>query len=1174
MKNFWKKRLPAILLAMVMVLGMVPAAMAADCPSGQHQWGAWYESTTDSGKHERQCLVSGCSGKETAAHSWSSGYSTDADSHWKTCTVCNVQQPHAAHDFLSGWQSDGSSHWEQCRTCGYHANEGGHIDKDLNGKCDTCGYSMGTPYVTVTFKNGSGTYKTQTNVVKGGTPDNPGTPTYPGSGSYPFVGWVTSNPGSTAAYTGQTYYTSSQVASRAVSSDTTYYAVYQVSASQTITYTAEPGGQEDLDAGDFNEAYQDGKDTSSSIRWVEFSAPKAYTSFEGKLYYDYGGSGEQELSRSDLNNNSFYYSDEDYGEFDLDELTFVADEDADEDTVTIGFTAYRSANSYVEGELILEIEEGGGSGSSATIVYTVDTDDSVAFKKADFNKAFQKKYSSYTVRWVEFTTKDTLSTSSGTVYYDYDGSDEEAFTKSTIDDYSFYYSDEDYGDYALSGLSFVSGGSKRTVTLSFRAYYSSSRYVDGTVEIRVGGSSSSKGDITYKLDPGEEVEFSRTDFNKFFQKETNSTSTIKYVTFSTKDTLSTSAGTVYYDYDGSDEEAFTKTTIDDYEFYYSDEDYGDYALNDLSFVAPRNAAKRTVEIAFTAWYSSSKKASGTLIIEIGGTAVSGKADIQYEGAPEKETPFDPDDFNDFFQKTYKSYDIKYVTFKNPENLSSGNGELYLDYGRSYQKKLSATTLKKAAFYYDEDDIPEDDTNCYLLEDLSFVGGKSFDKTVTMDFVASYSSSRQVSGTLSIAPKAGAVSGAVSGDVSGDVLYQTTTGTHVRFRAIDFARFLWSQYPGSTLQYVKLEGVPAAGSLYYNYYGASRFGTAARLQLTASNCASQAFYLSPSSTAQYLLSELTYVPSGTSYCAAIPFTAYGSGGKTASGKVLIGVTPKTVPEVYGVIVKSSSVSFPAPSIAAAAAGGGVTGFSGIRLLRLPSSAQGTLYVGSGTTRTADTSTVYGYSSGTWTISQLRFVPKAGYTGNVEIPYAFCDSTGKVLGVGKFCLGVVNIPKKFSDVIASTWCYKYVAELSDAKVIDGYGDGSFKPDNKISYGAALKLIMLAAGYPEQKPTDSNPFSGYLAKARAEGIITRSNVDLSKPITRLQVAQLAAGAMKLDKSAVSSVKPFTDTDDLSVQALNEAGIVEGYFSNGTSTYKPNNTLTRGQVSAIVWRMRNYQK
>ena len=84
----------------------------------------------------------------------------------------------------------------------------------------------------------------------------------------------------------------------------------------------------------------------------------------------------------------------------------------------------------------------------------------------------------------------------------------------------------------------------------------------------------------------------------------------------------------------------------------------------------------------------------------------------------------------------------------------------------------------------------------------------------------------------------------------------------------------------------------------------------------------------------------------------------------------------------------------------------------------------------------------------------------------------------------------------------------------------------------------------------------------------------MDLNKPITRLQVAQLAAGAMKLNTKNLSSVKPFTDTNDASVQALNAAGIVEGYFSNGTSTFKPNNTLTRGQVSAIVWRMRNYNK
>ena len=71
--------------------------------------------------------------------------------------------------------------------------------------------------------------------------------------------------------------------------------------------------------------------------------------------------------------------------------------------------------------------------------------------------------------------------------------------------------------------------------------------------------------------------------------------------------------------------------------------------------------------------------------------------------------------------------------------------------------------------------------------------------------------------------------------------------------------------------------------------------------------------------------------------------------------------------------------------------------------------------------------------------------------------------------------------------------------------------------------------------------------------------------------KIAQIAAKALKLPTSGLPSKKPFTDTNDVYVQALNAAGIIEGYFSNGTSTYKPNNTLTRGQVSAIVWRMKN---
>ena len=224
--------------------------------------------------------------------------------------------------------------------------------------------------------------------------------------------------------------------------------------------------------------------------------------------------------------------------------------------------------------------------------------------------------------------------------------------------------------------------------------------------------------------------------------------------------------------------------------------------------------------------------------------------------------------------------------------------------------------------------------------------------------------------------------------------------------------------------------------------------------------------------------------------------------------------------------------------------------------------------------ADTATKYTYASGSNSMNQLKFTPVANYTGSVELPYMAYDKTGNAIAAGKFCLGVLNNRKNFSDVASSNWCYKYVVELSDANVINGYPDGSFKPSKTTTYGEALKLIMLAAGYPEQAPTDKNSFaSGYLAKAQADGLVSGS-VDLNKPITRLQVAQLAAKALRLNISNLSSVKPFTDTSDVYVQALNAAGIVEGYFAGGTYTFRPNNPLTRGEVSTIVWRMRNYNK
>lgn len=82
------------------------------------------------------------------------------------------------------------------------------------------------------------------------------------------------------------------------------------------------------------------------------------------------------------------------------------------------------------------------------------------------------------------------------------------------------------------------------------------------------------------------------------------------------------------------------------------------------------------------------------------------------------------------------------------------------------------------------------------------------------------------------------------------------------------------------------------------------------------------------------------------------------------------------------------------------------------------------MGSGTSKRADTETLYGYSSGSERISQLRFVPASGFTGSVEIPYVACNSSGDPIASGKLCLGIVSAMEDFSDITSSTWCYKYV------------------------------------------------------------------------------------------------------------------------------------------------------
>ena len=799
----------------------------------------------------------------------------------------------------------------------------------------------------------------------------------------------------------------------------------------------------------------------------------------------------------------------------------------------------------------------------------MDKGDSVSFKEREFRDLYKSEYSgdpSYVV-FTDYSDLDDYGYLTAVNYYDKTVSLSESDLRNTW----FYYNSRDVPknmDYALDGLTFEANrrADSGTLRLKFEIHGTDSKdYVSCTMDIKVGGGSgSSKGDITYTVKAGEEVAFDDEDFSNAYDKAGGS-GTMKYVVFEKPSSDYSNAGTVYSRYGKRNATSFTRSELDDYKFYYGDSDYGDYDLDELSFVADKSFSD-SIEIAFTAYGGRGSKendsVSGTLKITSSKSTSSSKGDITYTVKAGEEVTFDDDDFEKIYENSSCTGSFKYVEFSRPDSAFNNAGTLYSRYGKRNETAFTRSSLSGTTFGYDSYEDAD-----YSLDDLSFVADRTFSGSVELNFTVyggtGTRTNQNATGTLVITTG----TSAVTSRYVGNIRYNTTPNTALQINANDIARLFRKYTSGGSLQYLTLTSVPATGSLYYNYYNASKYG-ATRTQLTASMAGSMIFSYSPASASEYDLSELTYIPSGSNYCTALTFTGYSSIGTAVSATILISVTASPVSEVYSVTTKGTSVNFPANSVYSAVASATGFGLSSIQLLELPASTAGVLYVGS---YAADTTSAYSYGSDTDSMSQLRFIPNSGFTGSVSIPYVALSSSGTALGAGVVSIGVVDSVKKFTDISTSTWCYKYVTELASANVISGYSNGTFQEKNTITYGAALKLIMLAAGYGEQAPTvKGSPFSGYLAKAKAAGLVS-GNPKLNGPITRLQIAQIAAKALKLSTTGLPSKKPFTDTNDVYVQALNAAGIIEGYFSNGTSTYKPNNTLTRGQVSAIVWRMKN---
>lgn len=582
-----------------------------------------------------------------------------------------------------------------------------------------------------------------------------------------------------------------------------------------------------------------------------------------------------------------------------------------------------------------------------------------------------------------------------------------------------------------------------------------------------------------------------------------------------------------------------------------------YPLEDIRFELGEDGVTGTYTINFKAWDTKGKEFPGVLTIYVEKSLSD--AGVLYSGVKGGDVALSADDFERFWLETHSSGSLEYVVFKAPSD-----GNLY------YGKDKVDTGKDGDEFYFQPTKSRQMD-----LDEVVFTPRKSFTGTVTIDFTATGKSSKgkttDLEGTVTIL--------FTDGDVE-DISYRVPTGGSAALDPEDFLS-VYKEATGSKTSsfYIQLLSLPESGALYLDRTS-SRSGT----QLKDSNKSSYQFHYSSSQNKE--IEDLTYVP-GSAAKDSASYAVYDSKGEPLYvGTILFERDDLTVEYTAS---SASGVTFKANDFRTLL-GSGASDV--ITAVSFSAPSKGSLYYnyvgGVGTPVTA--SDKYYTTGTTLSVSSLTYVPASGQkAGEVTIPFTAYDlSNNKVSGEVKITVpetpakpDVPTNPSKpvtpvtpvtFSDVpnnANTEWYYTAVTELAGAGIINGYEDGTFRPANEVTYGQALKLIMMAAGYEDLSGTGSNWAKGFLDKALEDGLLSQT-VNLDRKITRSAIAEIAYKALKLDKPTIAS--PFYDSTEESALALYETGIITGEERSGKLMFFGSYSITRREMAVIIWRMNNY--
>ena len=161
--------------------------------------------------------------------------------------------------------------------------------------------------------------------------------------------------------------------------------------------------------------------------------------------------------------------------------------------------------------------------------------------------------------------------------------------------------------------------------------------------------------------------------------------------------------------------------------------------------------------------------------------------------------------------------------------------------------------------------------------------------------------------------------------------------------------------------------------------------------------------------------------------------------------------------------------------------------------------------------------------------------------------------------------------YSDIPADSWYSEYVANLTDMGIVNGFPDGTFRPDEPLNGDQFIKIIVTSLGY---NPGNGTNYwaSTYIDIAREIGLLTKvNNINLKKPLQRGYLACIMSKALEIrgedtsiDVCGLIDLFGYTPGDIIpDVLRVHNAGIITGYTD---STFRYDTYITRAEACTVA--------